>query len=319
MAGFNSDPYLYPGTQTLKNKLDIRDPAALERAQDDLAAQRYAAIAANLPKGPFTFDTLKDLHRRLFQDVYEWAGEPRTIGIGKPDWDGPGSKMTWFADPKTIPAMSRIAFNIIDEGRAVTGVDRASFVHRAAEFLNDLNIIHPFREGNGRAQRLLLTAIGEAAGHPISFEIVTRERMVSTSIAAHQGDLGGFARLLEEATDPRRVAALSKAIGFLKGQNASWWNDTYIAATRPGQTYSGALVGQAGDDFMMRVSSKARDWIAIGDAADLPRGAKSGQRIEFTATHFSSSASQPAAAASPGPAGNTPDTQPRRSGPSAGF
>jgi cell filamentation protein len=75
----DGDPYLYPGTTTLKNKLGIRDPKALERAEDERAAAPYALLERNLPQPPFTFETLKDIHR-LFGSVYEWAGQPRTIG-----------------------------------------------------------------------------------------------------------------------------------------------------------------------------------------------------------------------------------------------
>jgi fido (protein-threonine AMPylation protein) len=57
----DGDPYLYPGTTTLKNKLGIRDPKALERAEDERAAARYAVLERNLPQPPFTFETLTDI------------------------------------------------------------------------------------------------------------------------------------------------------------------------------------------------------------------------------------------------------------------
>jgi fido (protein-threonine AMPylation protein) len=72
----DGDPYLYPGTTTLKNKLGLRDPAALERAQDERAAARYAILERNLPQPPFTFDTLKDV-----QEV-RWNA-PRTPAINE--------------------------------------------------------------------------------------------------------------------------------------------------------------------------------------------------------------------------------------------
>ena len=140
----DGDPYLYPGTSTLKNKLGIRDPEALERAQDERAAARYAILERNLPQAPFTFETLKDVHKQLFSSVYEWAGQPRTIGIQKADWDDAGGKLTTFANPAMITAMAGVAFKAIDNGRALVDLDRQAFAGRAAEFLNDLNIIHPF-------------------------------------------------------------------------------------------------------------------------------------------------------------------------------
>lgn len=281
----NDDLYLYPGTTTLKNKLGIRDPEALERAQDERAAARYAILERNLPTPPFTFETLRETHRQLFGSVYEWAGQLRTIGIQKADWEDAGGKLTTFANPAMIAAMAGVAFKAIDNGRALMELDRQTFAPRAAEFLNDLNIIHPFREGNGRAQRILLSAIGEAAGHPIAFDVATRERMVATSIAAANGDLGGFTHLIAEAIDPRRVEAMRSALGFLQKAFPPW-NNTYIATTTAGQRYDGTLVDRTKTDFMMRVTAGSGGWIAIGDAADLPPDALGGKPLSFTAVHF---------------------------------
>lgn len=275
------------------------------------SAQRYFELVRTMPAPPFTFETRKGIHRHLFGDVYDWAGEPRTIGIRKAEWDAPNSQMTTFTDPTKIPGMARVIFNAIGQGRTLMDLDREIFAARAAELLNDLNIVHPFRDGNGRSQRLLLAAIGEAAGHPIAFEVATRERMVATSIAAAQGDLGGFTRLLEEATDPRRTQAMNTALGFLR-KSFPAWNDTYIATTTAGQSYNGVLVGPTKTDFMMRVGAQPTDWIAVGDAADLPHGAVSGQSITLTASPLGAG---PTASSHP----EGPEPGPRRTSPSPGM
>lgn len=74
------DPYVYPGTTILRNKLDIRDAATL-----DLAERRFTTIRARqgIPQGDFDLGHLKAIHHHLFQDVYEWAGKIRTVEISK--------------------------------------------------------------------------------------------------------------------------------------------------------------------------------------------------------------------------------------------
>ena len=145
--------------------------------------------------------------------MYEWAGQPRTIGIQKADWDDAGGKLTIFAHPAMVAAMAGVAFKTIDNGRTLMDLDRLAFAARTIEFIDDFSVTYPFREG-GRTQRILLSAIGEAAGQPIAFDVATRERMVATSVAAANGDLGGFTHLIVEATDPRRVEAMPGALGF---------------------------------------------------------------------------------------------------------
>ena len=290
MAADAADPYCYPGTTVLRNKLDIRDPEFLQRAQDDLAAARYAGLTACLPKPPFTFDTLKSIHRELFQDVYDWADQPRITRIGKADFEG-SRNITWFADPQQIESLARLTFRDIEDPRSLAGTSRQAFAPTAANLFPAVNEIHAFREGNGRAQRLLLTAIVQAAGHPVAFDVITRERMVATSVAAAAGDTSGFARMFEEITDPRRVEALRRGLHAMRRFGIAAWNDLYVATTQTGQAYDGILAGTAGHDFMMRVKGGTRDWIAIGDASDFPADAIDGRRVSLTAVHFSAATS----------------------------
>ncbi|RYE61583.1 MAG: cell division protein, partial [Oxalobacteraceae bacterium] len=76
----SDDPYVYPGTRLLRNKFDIRDAAVL-----DLAERRYSTIRSiqKIPTGDFDLKHLRAIHRHLFQDVYDWAGEIRTVEISK--------------------------------------------------------------------------------------------------------------------------------------------------------------------------------------------------------------------------------------------
>lgn len=287
------DPYLYPGTTVLRNKFDIRDPEKLSLAEDRQAGFRYAALLEDLPKAPFTFDTLKQIHWTLFQDVYQWAGEPRTIAI---------FKETGFTRPDRIEAEGKAVFDRLAQANFLTGLDRPHFATAAAELLRSVNDLHAFREGNGRSQRLLLAAIGDNAGFPMSFDVVTRERMVATSVEASRGDVGGFVRLLDDVTDLRRMNALRTALNAIRQHGTGDWNNLYVATTQAGQSYDGVLVGQAGQDFMMRAKGREGDWVAIGDARDLPATARSGEAVSVAATQFSASLTPQAAPTAADPA-----------------
>ena len=285
----SDDPYVYPGTTVLRNKLNIRDAEKLGLAEDRRAAVRYATLLDDLPKAPFTFDTLKDIHRTLFQDVYSWAGQPRSMAMGKPETASALSRVTWFTRPDRIEAEGKAVFDRLEQANFLTGLDRPNFAAAAAELLRSVNDLHSLREGNGRSQRLLLAAIGDNAGHPMSFDVVTRERMVATSIEASRGDVGGLVRLMDDVTDPRRTTALRTALNAIRQHGSGDWNNLYVATTQAGQNYSGVLVGQAGQDFMMRAKGRADDWVAIGDASDLPATARSGEAVTVAATQFSAS------------------------------
>ena len=279
------DPYLLPNG-TLQNKLGIKNAAELQRREGELAAARENVLLNNLPRPPFTYATLKRVHRDLFQDVYDWAGQQRTGSLRKAAHDGPSSPENLFAPPDAIaPRLDRL-FGKLAADSNLTGLSRTAFAAGATEVLAEINSVHFAREGNGRAQRLLLTAIAANAGHSLAFDIITRERMVAVSIAAHGGDTGGMRRMFDEILDERQVGAMRKAIGFLDAAKSVRWNDTYISTTRPGESYQGVLVSRAGADFMMRTRRDGEPAILIGDVRDLPPGVQSGQGLAFQSSHF---------------------------------
>ena len=101
------------------------------------------------------------------------------------------------------------------------GLSREEFSDRAAILLVELNGVHPFREGNGRRQRVFIVELARGAGHKLDFSCITRERMIQARIAGNEkNDRAMMQRLFNEIIDPVRVAALRKAIGSSKAQRA---------------------------------------------------------------------------------------------------
>ena len=280
------DPYLLPNG-TLRNKLGIIDQGKLTAAEADLAAIMERQLRLALPQPPFTFDTLKHIHKMLFSDIYDWAGQPRVTELSRLDYEDPDGRPTRFTPPQEIAAEADRIFTVL-QGEDLSQLTPPAFATRAARLLVEVNNLHWAREGNGRAQRLLLVAVGRSIGKKISFDASTRERMVRCSIAGSRGDLGPMERLFHDICDPERTDALRAVLRALRSTSGlATWNDLYIATTVAGRDYSGLFVGEAQGKFMMRVSEGGEDWIAIGDRSDLPGDVASGQQVSFRAARFS--------------------------------
>lgn len=284
MASFN-DPYTL-ANGTLRNALGLTDASKLLSAEADLVGMREWILRATLPPPPFTFDTLKTIHRTLFQDLYAWAGEPRTVPLSKREFDRPDSPVLTFAPPAEIGTRSEGTFRKLADRGLLSGVSRSSFAEGAADFLVEINAIHPFREGNGRAQRVLLEAIAQHAGQHVAFDVVTRERMTAVSVAGQKGDRSGVRRMIEEILDVGQVRTLRRALDYLHNKTSVPWNDVYIATTSGGRSYHGTLVARSGDDFMLRVAEGTSSRLYVGDMRDMPSWAVTGDTVRFEAKRF---------------------------------
>ncbi|RTM14614.1 MAG: hypothetical protein EKK33_05545 [Bradyrhizobiaceae bacterium] len=281
-----SDPYLLPNG-TLRNKLGAEEPSELSRREDQLTAARQAILVRKGLTPPFNFDALKEIHRYVFQDVYDWAGVPRTCDLRKAMYVDSKETPRQFTPASDIATEAEQIFDELDRRNQLRGLGASEFTNAAAGLFVQINNLHAFREGNGRVQRLFLKELARNAGHELAFEVVTRERMIAVSVAGLDGDVQGAERLFQEISDPRRVGALRKALKFLKDAHSVPWNDLYVATTTAGQRYAGVLVGTANEDYMMRVSEDPQEWIAIGDVCDLPEDRPlSGDEISITAKRF---------------------------------
>jgi len=136
-----ADPYCYPGTTVLKNIPGLRSQGDLDRFETVATGRRFLEP---LPSGRLSVRHCQAVHHHVFQDAYRWAGRFRTIRIAK------GGSM--FCYPEHIPAEMRRVFGWLRGQWFLRGRDAGAFAAGAAHFLAELNAIHPFRDGNGRAQ-----------------------------------------------------------------------------------------------------------------------------------------------------------------------
>ena len=173
----DSDPYLYKGTTVLKNLFGICHHTKLEKLERRLTTAR---ARQGLPTGRLDYPHYKSIHRHLFQDVYEWAGEPRTVNMTK---GGSPFCRIEFIDSE----MSKL-FNAIRGEKHLKGLDFQAAAKRAAHYLVELNAIHPFREGNGRTQHAFLGLVLEHAGHPRDLSKIDPKRLLQAAIDGFNGD-----------------------------------------------------------------------------------------------------------------------------------
>lgn len=172
------DPYCYKGTFVLKNKAGLRDAQALEGFELEMSALR---AEEPLPGGRLGPAHYRAVHRHLFQDVYVWAGRYRTVRTAK---DG-----NVFCYPEHIAvAMSKL-FERLEEDAFTPSVPFGAFVNGAAEFLGELNAIHPFREGNGRTQLSFLYLVALGAGHPLDLSRVSPATFLRAMVTSFRDGL----------------------------------------------------------------------------------------------------------------------------------
>ncbi len=171
------DPYCYPGTAVLKNIPGIRVQAELDTFELLASAQR---ADEPLPSGRLNSPHYQSIHRHLFQDVYAWAGTFRTVRIGKE-----GSA---FCYPEHIKREMTALFADLKSKRYLSGLPSNAFAREAAEFLATLNAIHPFREGNGRAQTTFFALLAQRAGHPLNLDRLEAKPFMRAMIASFRGN-----------------------------------------------------------------------------------------------------------------------------------
>lgn len=141
-------------------------------------------------EGSFDLKHLQAIHHCLFGDLYDWAGELRTIDISK------GGHL--FAHHGHLVSAAEGIFSQLAREDHLAGLDRARFSERAAHYLGELNALHPFREGNGRAQREFVSHLAHAAGYYIAWENVQQAAMLEASIESFKGKTSKLAAIIRE-------------------------------------------------------------------------------------------------------------------------
>lgn len=180
-----NDPYTYTGTDILKNKAGLRDQSILDQFELSLFTIR---ATESLPTGNFDLAHYVAIHHHLFQDVYAWAGEFRTVPIRK------GTSL--FCYPEYIQTSLDSAFSELEGIYNLLDADHDSFIRTITELLSELNSIHPFRDGNGRTQLIFVGMLCLAHGYHFDIDNIDKELFMSAIIQSFHGDTIELHRIL---------------------------------------------------------------------------------------------------------------------------
>jgi cell filamentation protein len=259
-----TDPSIDPQSGILRNKFGLTDQASLNREEANAVIARSMLLRLNPLKGNFDSEHLKAIHFYLFRDVYDWAGKYRTVPLAKAEFAGSG-RITKFAPPELIEAELIKVFRQLAKERFLQGLPRKEFVSNIASLLSEINRIHPFREGNGRTQRIFVSQLAQRLGYELHFEVVSRERLVQASVLSAHGDVAMTSRLMDEITNTERIQSLANLITYFE-QVQFKWNDVYLATTTPGESYTGTFAGNDGANFFFRDEDNR---VLVGKFSDL--------------------------------------------------
>ncbi len=185
--------YCYPDSGVLINKLGIKNHDELVTAEREITSLKIAMAKAEPIKGNFDFEHLKRIHKFVFEDIYTWAGEARHVNI---------SKGNQFCLSQHIETYAADIFAKFKADNYLIGYD-GNIAHRLAYYLSEINVLHPFREGNGRAQRLFIEYLADHAGYKVDFSDVTADEMIIASAESFARDYDKINAMFERITSKK--------------------------------------------------------------------------------------------------------------------
>ena len=153
---------------------------------------------------------LQAIHKVVFGDIYEWAGELRTVNIAK------GNQ---FCNYEHLETYADGIFSKLKSERFLTDTPPDEMPGRLTYYLSEINVLHPFREGNGRTQRVIIEYLAQAAGWHTDFSDISDTEMIEASAEAFAMEYDKmtamFRRILSPISRDERQA-FCKLLGFTK-------------------------------------------------------------------------------------------------------
>jgi cell filamentation protein len=172
----------------LRNKLGLGTVAEPEAAEREITHAALILLDESPVPPSYDLPHLGAIHKRIFGDIYEWAGRIRTVAI---------AKGAMFCLPQYIKSSAAIIFRERHDEDCLRGLRRDAFVGRLAYYLGEVNALHPFREGNGRAQRAFFGQLARDAGFTLAWQHLDAARNVEAAVAIMRGDPEPIRKMLD--------------------------------------------------------------------------------------------------------------------------
>lgn len=153
----------------------------MRAAEQEIVANKSADILSEAPQS-FDLSYLLHIHKVLFENIYNFAGEIRTVDIAKPDASVP------FAHARFIENEAKRIFQALENKNYLADLARDGFIVGLADLAAELNALHPFREGNGRTIRLFLIMLADHAGYLLDYSRVSAEEIIDADKLAFEGN-----------------------------------------------------------------------------------------------------------------------------------
>lgn len=191
--GNDRDPYLYPELNVMRNRLGIRQAERLAEAAYEFTALR----AATLGLGPLLrgLPHLCAIHHHLYQDIFDWAGDIREMDIYQGD--------TRFCHFAYIEKEGNALMQDLEEEGYLVGLEKAEFISRLSHYYCEINVLHPFRIGNGIVQRIFFEQLAIHAGYQLDWRDIDPEEWAQANQSGAMGDLSAlntiFSKVVSEA------------------------------------------------------------------------------------------------------------------------
>ena len=171
---YEGSKYCYENSGTLKNKLDIRDYKQLEKYEAKITAAKSLGLRIKGIMGKKKKKHYISIHKYLFEDIYPFAGEFREENIGKGEFR--------FASFEYIePELDRL-LNELKQENFLAGLSKQELAKRLAYYLSELNVLHPFREGNGRTNREFIRQLALKNGYVLNLKNTPPQEVLNASI-----------------------------------------------------------------------------------------------------------------------------------------